>query len=69
MKTILIILACTFMVFAGKKASDTTTVVNCKCDTLYVVTTYKDTSVVHKIDTLKAVKPVKKAKKAKKKKK
>ena len=65
MKTVLIILACVFMLFAGKKTSDTTTVVNCKCDTLYVVTTYKDTSIVHKVDTLKTVKP-KKAKKSKK---
>lgn len=63
MRTILIVLACVFMVFAGKKTSDTTTVINCKCDTIKVVTTYKDTSVIVKVDTLKAEKPAKKSKK------
>jgi len=41
--------------------TDTTTVVNCKCDTVKIVVTSIDTTVVTKIDTLKNnLKPTKK---------
>ena len=73
MKTILmIVLVSVFITFAGeKKTNDTTTVYECKCDTFIVVTTYKDTSVILKVDTLKVpkIKEEKELKKDKKEKK